>query len=340
MHGKRHLAMFGIRVCFGLLLGAAAGSSAAHIVALDIDLPLDRIGAGRPFKAGTHHHARVFYDDAKIDPKTHIVRVLHMQHLVDPWGWVPARLDAVAMPMTDAWLDLGERPYRYHYRSAVVERGEPVLVDFDEKTRRMSVRLQSDRSLIVSAPYVVGTAPVAGLQPQTVFLRPPAYLMLAMDVAIDQAAAGEHESVGSHDRLRLVFDASEIDAATQRVPLLNLQHFMRGGYLPGHPDAVMMPTDDAWLELGREPYALHFRAKVIHGKPILIEADERSHRLTIRPQADPHAVLVSGHYSIDPRPISGPEATAAATASAGAPTAWAGAPTPPAAMQAPGASTQ
>jgi hypothetical protein len=313
MNGTRRYMMIGAGWIIGSLLGLAGAPCSARIVALDIDLPLDQIGAGRPFTVGTHHHARVFYDDAMIDPRTHIVRALHMQHLLGSAAWVPARLDAVTMPMTDAWLDLSRKPYRYHYRSAVVQDGEPVLVDFDEQTRRMSVRLQSDQSLIVSAAYSIDPEPVAGLNAQALFLRPPAYLMLDMDVAIDQVAAGEQEAVGSHDRLHLVFDASEIDSRTQHVPLVNMQHFISGKYLPAHPDAAFMPMQGAWLDLGREPYALHFRASVVHGKPILIEADEHTHRLTIRPQDHPEQVLVSGHYLIDPRPISTSEAVSAAT---------------------------
>ena len=313
MGNPRQSLGIGISVCLALIIGLVAVPAHARIIALDIDLPLDQIASNKPYKSGDHHHARVFYDEAMVDPKTHRVRVLHMQHLLGPVGWVPARLDAVEMPMTDAWLDLSQKPYRYHYRSAVVESGEPVLVDFDDQTQRMSIRLQSDQSVIVSAPYTVNPVPVAGLDTQALLLRPPAYLALDMDVAIDQAAPGEPDTVGSHDKLHLVFDASAIDPRTHRVPLKNMQHFIQDKYLPAHPDPVFMPVDDSWLDLSTEPYALHFRARVVHGKPIVIEADEHTHRLVIHPQDHPEAALISGQYQIDPRPISGPEVTAAAT---------------------------
>lgn len=313
----RQFRSIGPGTILGLIWGlAAAGSGMARVVALDIDLPLDQVGPGRPFKIGDHHRARVFYDDAAVDRTTHIARVIHMQHLVGKAGWIPARIDQSAMPTTDAWLDLGAKPYRYHYRSAVVENGEAVLVDFDEKARRMSVRLQGDGAVVVAAPYTVDATPVAGLDAQSIFLRPPAYLMLDMEVAVDRVAAGEQETVGTHDKLHLVFDASQIDPATRRVPLLNMQHLLRGRYLPAHPDPIAMPMSDAWLDLGREPHGLHFKASVVHGKPILIEADERTHRLSIHPQDHPETVLVGGEYHIDPRPIGGPEAVEAATAGA------------------------
>jgi len=81
----------------------------AAIVALDIDLPLDQIAPGRPFKPGDHHRARVFYDDSSIDPATHRVAVLHMQHLLGAAGWQPARLDATAMPMTAERISIAQR---------------------------------------------------------------------------------------------------------------------------------------------------------------------------------------------------------------------------------------
>jgi hypothetical protein len=143
--------------------------------------------------------------------------------------------------------------------------------------------------------------------------RKPDYAMFDMDVAIDTVAAGEHAIPGAHDKLRLVFDRAAIDPRTRRVPLLNLQHYVGGRYQPEHPDPVFMPMNDAWLDLTSEPYALHFGANVVHGKPIRIEADERSHRLTIHPKDQGHAILLGGAYVIDPRAIGGPEAVAAAT---------------------------
>jgi predicted SnoaL-like aldol condensation-catalyzing enzyme len=75
-----------------------------------------------------------------------------------------------------------------------------------------------------------------------------------------------------------------------------------------------MPTNDAWLDLSRKPYRFHFHAAVTHGVPIIIDADEKTQRLSIRSQADPKVVLISGKYTIDPKPITGPEANTAATA--------------------------
>ncbi len=138
-------------------------------------------------------------------------------------------------------------------------------------------------------------------------------VILAVDVLIDQAAPNAPSHAGQHDRLHLVYDDATVDPATHRVKLLNLQHFIRGAFEPPHPDPVMMPTDDAWLDLSFSPYRLHFRANVVHGMPITIIADENTGRLTILSRQAPHAVIESGFYKIDPIAIRGKEAIAAGT---------------------------
>jgi hypothetical protein len=76
----------------------------------------------------------------------------------------------------------------------------------------------------------------------------------------------------------------------------------------------MMPTDDSWLDTSALPYRLHFKAYVVHGQPIIIDADENTRTLAIHPQNDPASILESGHYEIDPTPSTGPEAMAAGSA--------------------------
>ncbi len=128
---------------------------------------------------------------------------------------------------------------------------------------------------------------------------------LIMYVTLDQVAAasgGAHGKVGDVDRIRLTYDATAVDPSTHRVKLVNFQHWQNGQWLPAHPNPVMMPVNDSWLDLGRTPYRLHLKAAVVHGDPILIDVDETAQRLTIHPQSDPAAVVISGLYRIDPRP--------------------------------------
>jgi hypothetical protein len=300
------------RLVLSVALTFASLSCEARIVVLTIDLPLDQVANGQRAKVGDQNKARVFYDDATVDPRTHIVRVLQMQQL-DGERWNPETLDPVAMPMIDAWLDLKAKPYRYHYRAALTLHGVPVIVEFDEKSRRFSILQQKNLSVVMSAPYRIGSETSLDSDAASVLRPPPAYVVLNMYVTLDQVAAGEASQIGDVDRMRVVYDASAIDPITKRVKIVNLQHFIGGAFNPPHPDALVMPTNDAWLDLNAAPYRLHYRAEVTHGKPILIEIDENTRRLSIGSQLQPGQVLISGTYGFDPTPVTGAEAIAAAT---------------------------
>ena len=132
----------------------------------------------------------------------------------------------------------------------------------------------------------------------------PHLVALTMYVTLDHVAAApagsSHGKVGNIDRIRLTYDADAVDPVSRRVTLINFQHWMNGHYLPPHPDPVMMPVTDSWLDLKQTPYRLHFRASVVHGEPIVIDVSENNRRLTIYRQGDPAAVLLSGAYWIDP----------------------------------------
>jgi hypothetical protein len=142
----------------------------------------------------------------------------------------------------------------------------------------------------------------------------PEYVIHEVEIRIDRAAVSEASKVGDVDHVRIVYDRHAVDPTSHRVKLINFQHLIGGAYRPEHPDPVFMPMNDAWLDLSKEPYRLHFHAAVTHGMPILIDVDARTRRLTIHPQSHPHEVLLSGRYQIDPRPITGAAAQAAATA--------------------------
>jgi hypothetical protein len=132
----------------------------------------------------------------------------------------------------------------------------------------------------------------------------PPLVALTMYVTLDRVAGpnAEHGKVGDVDRIRLTYDPGAVDPATQRVPLVNFQHWQDGKWMPARPDPVMMPVGDSWLDLAQKPYRLHFKASVLHGDAIIIDVDEVTRRLTIHPQSDPTAVVISGAYWIDSSP--------------------------------------
>jgi hypothetical protein len=143
----------------------------------------------------------------------------------------------------------------------------------------------------------------------------PVYVMHEVEIRLDRVAGSEASKVGDVDHVRIVYDRNRVDSKTHRVRLINFQHLVGGVYRPPHPDPLFMPMGDAWLDLSKEPYRLHFHAAVTHGMPIIIDCDARTRRLTIHPQSDPQAILLSGRYRIDPTPITGAAARAAAGAS-------------------------
>jgi hypothetical protein len=141
-----------------ILLCAPARSK---IIALDIDIVIDKASPDeKGIKAGDHHEARVFYDDTKIDPKTHRAVVIHEQHTP---ALIPKHLNPAQMPMSNAWLDLNSQPYRYHFAAApTLAFPFPYFVIFDENTMRMTIYRQSDGSLLLAGPYTVNPTPITG----------------------------------------------------------------------------------------------------------------------------------------------------------------------------------
>jgi hypothetical protein len=117
--------------------------------------------------------------------------------------------------------------------------------------------------------------------------------------------------VGALQFEHLVYDTDQIDPKTHRVPLLNMQHQIKGHYVPSHvrPEEHM---EGAWLDLSQEPYRYHRWSKVSHGPMEIVIDGSEDGRLAMR-RADDLSILVSGRYWIDPTPIKGPEAVAAGT---------------------------
>lgn len=150
----------------------------AKIVARDIAIVIDQVSPEHKSDLGTIHEARIFYDDSKIDPVTHRVKILHQQHTP---MYIPKHPDPAVMPVTNAWLDLSAEPYRYHYAASPalpemppgMKLWDPYAVVFDENSRRMTIRKQSDGSLELSGIYTVSTKVLSGPAIEAVILDVP-----------------------------------------------------------------------------------------------------------------------------------------------------------------------
>ncbi len=132
------------------------------IVALDIDIAIDQVSPEEAgMRVGQHHEARIYYDISQVDPKTHRVPVIHEQHTP---MLIPKHLDPLAEPMSNAWLDMSGPVYRYHYAASPVKGPFPFAyaILFDEQTMRMTIRKQSDGTVLLAGPYTVNTKPITG----------------------------------------------------------------------------------------------------------------------------------------------------------------------------------
>jgi len=140
----------------------APPAAASSIVALDIDIVLDQVSAEEPMsKVGEHHLCRIYYDARQVDPATKRVRVLHQQHT---GMLIPKHLNPLQEPMSNAWLDLSRQPYHYHMAASPVQASFPFAyaILFDENTMRMTIRKQSDGSLLLAGPYTINPKPITG----------------------------------------------------------------------------------------------------------------------------------------------------------------------------------
>jgi hypothetical protein len=148
------------------LLEASAQAPApatSTIVALNVAGIINYVGPTQEgFRVGGHEKLRIVYDEAEIDPKTHHVKLLNMQHFING-HYEPAHPDARFMPMNDAWIDLSSQPYRYHYVASVFH-GRAIIIIADENTRMISIRAadQVNKPVLMRERYTVDPTPIRG----------------------------------------------------------------------------------------------------------------------------------------------------------------------------------
>jgi hypothetical protein len=313
-------------------VGTTAQTGQHKIMMLNGDILVEYVAASQHANVGDHHKFRVFYDEAAVDPKSHIVKPILVQHNVttardNPFmlhgQWAPGHPDAVKMPMDDVFLDLSAQPYRFHYKNPNFGTSTTL---FDEIARTFSVSSNTDNSIVFLGHYAIDTKAASGDSVTAVIMSVSAgaqsptpakstIVMLNVDGVIEYVDPDQKGYVvGGHDKVRIVYDEAAVDPKTHIVKLLNMQHFVRDHYSPARPNPTQMPMDDAWLDLSSLPYRFHYRASVVHGQPIIIEVDEKARTLSIKSATRPgNPVLLREKYTIDPTPIRGQEAIEAGT---------------------------
>jgi hypothetical protein len=139
------------------VVGVSCGAPAVTI--LNMEVTLDEAAPGQPGKIGDVDRLRIVYDADAVDPKTKRVKLLNLQHFTGG-RYIPPAPDPAVMPTDDAWLDTGAIPYRLHYRASVVH-GQPIIIEFDENTRRLTIHPQNDpTATLESGLYRIDPEPV------------------------------------------------------------------------------------------------------------------------------------------------------------------------------------
>ena len=116
-----------------------------------------------------------------------------------------------------------------------------------------------------------------------------------IDITLEVVAADAPPvfHAGSHDRLRIVYDAAQVSSATGTVRILGLQHWMDGHW----SSPASQPTSEQSI-LNVRDRTLDFQRTVTHGAPILIALTPLNWS-AVYSQKDGHEII-GGRYELDP----------------------------------------
>jgi len=160
--GQRTRRIAGVMLALCLIAERPVAAAGHPPVALTMYVKLDRVESD----AGGTHHGKVgdvdrillTYDGAAVDPATRRVPLSSFEHLT-PGRHPPPRPDSGAIPVDDSWLDLSRAPYRLHFKAFVMH-GEPIVIEVDESTRRLTIHRPNDAAAVVIAgPYWIDSTP-------------------------------------------------------------------------------------------------------------------------------------------------------------------------------------
>ena len=220
---------------------AAASATKGSIVALDIDIVLDQVSPEEPgMSTGQHHEARIYYDRTEVDPSTQRVRVLHEQHTP---MLIPKHLNPLQEPMSNAWLDMSGPVYRYHLAASPTGGGFPFpyTILFDENTMRMTIRKQSDGSVLLAGPYTVMKKPIAGPDIDAVVASSdPVKMPWEKDAPMGMPPGGRLPA-GVHPGMTQLHAEAGPQPGAEGIPQMRQQHPRPGG-MPPEPPAPSGPN--------------------------------------------------------------------------------------------------
>ncbi len=306
MHSFRHFSAASLALAVALVLPFSLAQ--AKIVTLSMNVELDQVAPedARMYRVGGHDLDRITYDDTKIDPITHRVRVSSLSHYI-AGHWHDTE------PADASTLDLSNQPYRLSF-VASVNHGRLIVALFEADTFRMAMLARPDFHMLIAGKYTIDPTPLTEVQ---ISAPPPGATIVALDIDItlDQLSSEEtHFTIGQHHQARVFFDDTKIDPVSHRVAVLHEQH--TPALIPKHLNPGQMPMSNAWLDFSGPQVRYHFAAAPTSAFPFqyFVLFDETTMRMTIRKQSD-GTLLLAGPYKINPKRLTGPEIDAAVASS-------------------------
>jgi hypothetical protein len=140
-----------------LTVGLCA-SAQARIVTLAMDVQIDQVAPedAKMYRVGGHDITRITYDDATVDPKTHRVRVLSLDHYIGG-HWMSTQ------PADASVLDMSSAPYRLTFAAPVVH-GRPLVALFEGDTLRMAMLARPDFHVLIAGKYTINPTPLTAAE--------------------------------------------------------------------------------------------------------------------------------------------------------------------------------
>jgi hypothetical protein len=163
----------GLAACLMLPFGIAQ----AKIVTLSMNVELDQVAPedAKMYRVGGHDLDRITYDDTKIDPVTHRVRVSSLSHYI-AGHWHDTE------PADASTLDLSSQPCRLSF-VASVNHGRLIVALFEADTFRMAMLARPDFHMLIAGKYTIDPTPLTEAQiaapppgansPDTMPMMPP-----------------------------------------------------------------------------------------------------------------------------------------------------------------------
>ena len=151
-----------VRIATAMLVAEmiAVGAAAAKTVTLAMDVTIDQVSPqdANRYHVGGHDLVRVSYDDSKVDPLNHEVRLTELSHYLSAGHWGPiseSEAPASALNLVT---------YKLDFVASVVHGGHPIIALFEAPTGRMAMLARPDFHVLIAGTYTIDPKPLTPAQ--------------------------------------------------------------------------------------------------------------------------------------------------------------------------------